>query len=308
MDIYFEPFMAFFFPQAHQDIDWLRGYDSLDTELQEIIRDSETGRRLADKLVKLWLLDGEEAVVLIHIEVQSQSQSDFAKWMYIYNHRLFDKYDREVISLAILADDRLSWRPTSYSYSRWGFQTTLQFPTVKLLDYRQQWQILEQSRNPFAVIVMAHLTTLATRENLQQRLQSKLSLIRELGDWRGSASALQGDRGYSRNEILQLFRLIEWMMVLPEELERNFRTELKRYREENRMPYITGFERDAIAQNTRESTIEVLQIRFETVPENINQILDTIENLPQLKQLHRQAVTVDSLQEFEQILAQIQTD
>ncbi|MEC4893448.1 MAG: hypothetical protein SAQ54_10600 [Oscillatoria sp. PMC 1050.18] len=121
---------------------------------------------------------------------------------------MFDKYDREVISLAILADDRPSWRPTSYSYSRWGFQTTLQFPTVKLLDYRQQWQILEQSRNPFAVIVMAHLTTLATREDLQQRLQSKLSLIRELGD-----------RGYSRNEILQLFRLIEWMMVLPEELE-----------------------------------------------------------------------------------------
>ncbi|MEC5030181.1 MAG: hypothetical protein SAL07_09725 [Oscillatoria sp. PMC 1051.18] len=29
--------MVFFFPQAHQDIDWLRGYDSLDTELQEII-------------------------------------------------------------------------------------------------------------------------------------------------------------------------------------------------------------------------------------------------------------------------------
>ncbi|MBZ8181437.1 hypothetical protein [Oscillatoria salina] len=74
------------------------------------------------------------------------------------------------------------------------------------------------------------------------------------------------------------------------------------------MPYITGFERDGMVQNARESVIEVLQIRFETVPENINQILDTIENLPQLKQLHRQAVTVDSVQKFEQILSQIQTD
>ncbi|MBZ8181436.1 hypothetical protein [Oscillatoria salina] len=98
------------------------------------------------------------------------------------------------------------------------------------------------------------------------------------------------------------------MMVLPEELERNFRTELKRYREENRMPYITGFERDGMVQNARESVIEVLQIRFEVVPENAIAILNTIENLPQLKQLHRQAVTVESLQEFEQILAQIQAD
>jgi hypothetical protein len=30
----FEPFMAFFFPQAHKDIDWQNGYDFLDAELQ----------------------------------------------------------------------------------------------------------------------------------------------------------------------------------------------------------------------------------------------------------------------------------
>ncbi len=101
MDIYFEPFVEFFFPQAYSEINWSRNYESLDTELQEIIRDAETGRRLADKLVKVWRLSGQEALVLVHIEVQSQVQSDFAKRMYVYNHRLFDKYDQEVISLAL---------------------------------------------------------------------------------------------------------------------------------------------------------------------------------------------------------------
>jgi hypothetical protein len=50
LDLYFESFMAFCFPAIHRDINWSRGYESLDTELQEVVRDAETGRRLADKL------------------------------------------------------------------------------------------------------------------------------------------------------------------------------------------------------------------------------------------------------------------
>jgi hypothetical protein len=48
---YFSEFMAFFFPQAHADIDWQRGYESLDQELQQVVRDAALGRRLADKLM-----------------------------------------------------------------------------------------------------------------------------------------------------------------------------------------------------------------------------------------------------------------
>jgi len=40
LDGYFPAFMAFFFPEAHADIDWTRGYESLDTELQQIVRDA----------------------------------------------------------------------------------------------------------------------------------------------------------------------------------------------------------------------------------------------------------------------------
>jgi hypothetical protein len=32
LDRYFERCMAFFFPQAHADIDWTRGYEMLDKE------------------------------------------------------------------------------------------------------------------------------------------------------------------------------------------------------------------------------------------------------------------------------------
>ena len=146
LTIYFEPFMAFCFANAHADINWERGYETLDTELQEVIRDAEIGRRLADKLVKVWLNSGENALVLIHVEIQGQVQSDFAERMYVYNHRLFDRYRQKVFSFAVLGDENSNWRPTAYSYHRWGFHTSLQFPIIKLLDYRADK--LEESTNP----------------------------------------------------------------------------------------------------------------------------------------------------------------
>ena len=70
IEVYFESFIEFCFPEIHKDINWSRGYESLDTELREVLRDAETGNRLADKLVKVYLNDGKEIVVLIHLEIQ----------------------------------------------------------------------------------------------------------------------------------------------------------------------------------------------------------------------------------------------
>ncbi len=47
LDKFFEPFVRFFFPEIHADIDWSRGYQFLDKELQQSLRDPEVGKRLA---------------------------------------------------------------------------------------------------------------------------------------------------------------------------------------------------------------------------------------------------------------------
>jgi hypothetical protein len=79
LDAYFEPFMAFFFAEAHGEIDWARGVEMLDKELQQITPESEQGRRVVDKLVKVWRTNGQDEWVLVHVEVQSQQESDFAQ-------------------------------------------------------------------------------------------------------------------------------------------------------------------------------------------------------------------------------------
>src|SRR5262245_54266722 len=109
--------MAFFFPTAYREIDWSRGYEFLDKELQQIVRDAERGPRVVDKLIKVWRRDGSEEWLLIHLEVQSQYETDFGERMFVYHFRIFDRYNRRVVSLAILGDDRPRWRPDRFGYN-----------------------------------------------------------------------------------------------------------------------------------------------------------------------------------------------
>ena len=94
LDAYFEAFLALLFPEVHAQIDWSRGYESLDKEFQQVVREAEVGRRYVDKLVKVWTKDGVECWVLIHVEVQTTRDAEFPRRMYVYNYRVFDRYNR----------------------------------------------------------------------------------------------------------------------------------------------------------------------------------------------------------------------
>jgi hypothetical protein len=96
--LYFQPFLALFFPAAHAEIDWSRGCQSLDQELRQIVREAALGGRRVDHLVKVWLNSGQEQWVLVHVEVQTSRDPGFARRMYTYNYRLFDRYNREVVT------------------------------------------------------------------------------------------------------------------------------------------------------------------------------------------------------------------
>ncbi|WP_229256496.1 hypothetical protein [Duganella lactea] len=66
----FPEFMAFYFPDVHAAIDWSRPYAFLDQELAALSHDGALGSRLLGKLVHVYLREGGERWVLLHIEVQ----------------------------------------------------------------------------------------------------------------------------------------------------------------------------------------------------------------------------------------------
>ena len=197
------------------------------------------------------------------------------------------------MSLAILGDNQPSWRSQEYSYERWGCRLSLQFPIVKLLDYEARWLELEQSDSPFAVMVMAHLRTQATTQDLTGRLRWKLSLIKRMYEL-----------GYSRDKISQLFRLLDRLMTLPPDLDLNFKTELKRFEAEKEMRYITSIERIGIAEGIQQSIAKILKLRFQDVPPELVEQLNKLYDIESLNQLLEKAVTTASMAEFQQELNQ----
>ncbi|WP_295882092.1 hypothetical protein [uncultured Thiohalocapsa sp.] len=80
--------------------------------------------------------------------------------------------------------------------------------SVKLLDYAGREAALVASDNVFATVVLAHLANQATRGDAQARFARKLHLTRRLYE-----------RGLPRQTIIDLYRFLDWLMRLPEDLE-----------------------------------------------------------------------------------------
>ncbi|WP_412851495.1 hypothetical protein [Ectothiorhodospira shaposhnikovii] len=88
LEHYFQEFTQLLFPAIHGEVDWSRGYNPMDKELQQITADANTGRRHADKLIQVYAQDGSETWVLIHVEVQGEPAG--ADRVFVQDHRLDD--------------------------------------------------------------------------------------------------------------------------------------------------------------------------------------------------------------------------
>lgn len=270
-------------------------------------RKAELGSRRVDHLVKVFRQGGEEIWVLVHVEVQSQDEAGFAERMYVYNYRLFDRHHRQVASLAVLADETHAWRPDGFGYDLWGCQVGIRFPAIKLLDYRTQWEMLEASNNPFAMIVMAHLKSLETNRDDQQRLDAKIWLIRRLYQ-----------RGYQQQDIINLFRFIDWVMQLPEGLDEVFWQKVTEIEEADNMPYITSVERIGIQKGLKQgvqlgvqqgSRIELLagielalELRFGAAALTLMPEVSKVQGLETLRVLRSALRAIPTLDDWHRLL------
>lgn len=131
--------------------------------------------------------------------------------MWVYHYRTYDLYRRPVVSLAVLADENLEWRPSQYESCHFGCRLTLEFPTFKLLELLPEVERLETSSNPFALVVASHLQAQQTDPNSGLRLERKLALCRRLRRL-----------GLSRDQIDGLFLVIDAILNLEPELEQKF--------------------------------------------------------------------------------------
>jgi hypothetical protein len=234
---FLDPLLALLFPRFHALIDWSVPYESLETELRQIVREAEVGKTIADKLFRLKARAGGDVYLLLHTEVQAQVDADFPRRMYLFSWRIGERRGEPVESLAILADDSASWRPTEYRQETNTSSTVFRFSICKLLDWKNRVEELEQMENPLGLVIVAHLQSHATHGNNESRKEWKMRLAKALLV-----------RGLDSLRVRRLFRLIDCLLELPSDLDRQFRNELYQWEKEQTVPYISSLERLAMEE------------------------------------------------------------
>ncbi|QGQ97375.1 hypothetical protein EHS13_22060 [Paenibacillus psychroresistens] len=80
---------------------------------EEVFTDVVLGEsRIVDVLIET-RLKNEDALIIVHFESQAQYQEKFAERMFIYFSRLFEKYRRRIIPIAIFSYKPLKNEPAS---------------------------------------------------------------------------------------------------------------------------------------------------------------------------------------------------
>ena len=169
-----------------------------------MVRDAAGGKRFVDVLARVTGVDTAKRLLFVHVEVQTQRDDDFARRMFTYHHRLLDRWGHAVASFAVLADEHAGWRPAEYRTETLGCEHVMRFPTAKLLDHEHRLDERRQDANPFALLTAAHLLTLRTRGQAARRFAAKWQLVQML--YR---------QGWSRQRVLDLFAVLDWMLHLP---------------------------------------------------------------------------------------------
>ena len=241
---YLEDFFRFFFPAVHAEIDFSRPCEYLDKQLAKIMLDAAVGDREADQLIQVHWRDGGDELVLVHVEVQAQDVADFAERMYVYNTRIWERYRRPVVSLALLVDGDPRFRPDRYVREKSVCRLEFTFLAVKLLDYKTEAELLADP-SPFAIASLVQLRKLQAGGDVYQRYAFKLALARQLYQ-----------RGYNREGVLKLFRFMDYVLTLTEELSARFDADLAQLEENLHMPYVTSIERHALQRGREEGRQE----------------------------------------------------
>jgi hypothetical protein len=94
---------------------------------------------------------------------------------------------------------------------------------------------------------------------------------------------LMYERGYSKQQILELFNVIDWMIQLPSSLNEDFLNTIYAIEEDKNMPYINTAERVGlekgeligikkgeqigILRNQRETALTLLELKFGALPD-----------------------------------------
>ena len=235
--------MHTFYPRHDKLVDWRVDPLFEDKELTQIIGKPDQRNKFVDLLVKVRFLDGSDRWIWLHIEFQTDYRKEFDERTFYHNCGLVYLHKGPVITLVVRGDLAKKWKPSEYVYKCEDFEHRIKFPTCKLSEKLEKDWVGNTSLP--VIVARAQIEAVRTTSDPQARFAAKRDLVRELYD-----------NGYSVTEFRRIFRLVDWMMHLRDDLEQQFNQFLEDTEKAMATTFLSCIEKDAYIEGESEGKKE----------------------------------------------------
>ena len=172
---FFPAFIAFFMPNLYNEVDFTRPPEFLEQEFRSALRPlrlSKKGKKITDKLVKVYLKDGSEKWILWHIEIQHTPEANFSRRIFLYYTLISIRYpDKDIVTLVIFTGKTL---PVDFNvYQKDCFGTIMYFKYNTYAVINPSENDLLKSNNIFSLAVLANQYLLDSDNSSNLRLEYK---------------------------------------------------------------------------------------------------------------------------------------
>ncbi|MFC0299101.1 Rpn family recombination-promoting nuclease/putative transposase [Geobacillus jurassicus] len=234
LSTFFEEFLLLFFPKVYEQVD----FHHLSFLSEEVFTDVIAGEKHRVDLLVETKLKGEDGLIIVHVEHQSYTQSTFSERMFIYFSRLFQKYRRRILPMAIFSYDEPYHERSSFM---------IQFPFLTVVDFRfltvelrkLPWREYIRQDNPVAAALLSKMGY-----NEDERIEVKKEFLRML-------VRLELDEARQR----LLFGFFETYLTLSEQEEIQLRNEVSQMETKEAkqvMELIISYEQRGIKQGIKQ--------------------------------------------------------
>jgi hypothetical protein len=207
-------FIEFFMPDLYEFVDFSIEPKALDNEFASLFPESLSEDRRVDKLFEIYLKNGQTKWILLNIEIQSYEDSNFAKRMFQYYLRIFDKFDREIEAIAVYTYKADRHKYTKYESQFLKTKITYEFRTYDIAE--QNLKDLDKIKNPFSFVTKTLIKGFDYKETDENNFNFKKEL-----------SKLLFDSGYSEYEVKKVFKFLNFILEIKDkELRENFYSEV----------------------------------------------------------------------------------
>jgi len=280
LENFFIEFLSLFFPEACAAID----LEHLKFLQQEVFTDVVAGEKHVVDLLAETKLKGEDGLILVHVENQAQVQQDFAKRMFVYFARLYQKFQCRILPIAIFSYGEEREEPDSFQLG-FPFLNVLQFRFHTLVLKKCNWRDYITSDNPVAAALLSKMGY-----KQEEKVRVKVEFIRIL-------TRLQLDP--ARMQLLAGF--FETYLKLNRIEEEEFLAQVRMLGPQEEcavMEITTSWHEKGRVEGQIELVLKQIRKRFGFVPEEIAVILPSLTP-EKIEALGEALVEVASIEEFQ---------